>query len=78
MLYNFICPKCKERVSENVPSSEIKSLKVMCPKCDTEMRRDWKTIIKIGDGDKADEIHETSFIKERLKTRPSGKSRVFY
>lgn len=78
MLYNFICPKCGERSRVNVSASEIKGLNVKCSKCGSDMRRDWKTIIKVGDGDTADSIHETSFVKESLKTLPSGKSRVFY
>lgn len=78
MLYNFICPKCGEKTSVNVSASEIKDLIVKCPKCVSDMRRDWKTIIKIGDGDTADSIHETSFVKESLKKLPSGKPKVFY
>lgn len=78
MLYDFICPKCGEKLQVNVSSSEVKLLKPKCSNCGNDMRRNYKAIIQIGIGDSADEIHDTSYVKECLKTRPTGKSKVFY
>ena len=78
MIYSFICSKCGNKVQKNVPVSEIKNIIVKCDNCGTDMRRDWKASIRVGLGDSASEIHETSFVRESLKTRPTGKSKVFY
>lgn len=62
----------------DIRPEELSSFKPKCPECGNEMRRDWKAGITVGAGDRSDEIQSTSFAKERLKIRPSGKTQVFY
>ena len=78
MLYKFICPNCRDTVTLDIPSSEIKDRKVVCEKCSTQMRRDWKTSVFVNEGDKASNIEETSYLNSIMDTRPSGKTRSIY
>lgn len=62
----------------DIRPEKLSSFKPECPECGNDMRRDWKAGITVGAGDRSDEIQSTSFAKERLKIRPSGKTQVFY
>lgn len=78
MLYSYICKKCNNKMEVDIRPEELNNFKPVCSECGSGMRRDWKAGITIGAGDRSDEIQSTSFAKERLKIRPSGKTQVFY
>ena len=77
MLYRFICPKCKETITINIPADELSKTEKVCS-CGTVMRRDWRTSVFVNESDRSDNIQDTSFINERLNIRPSGKTRSIY
>lgn len=78
MQYNFICPNCKNREIVEVPFSVVNSLDLRCPRCNTIMRRDWKSSIIVSSECKSDGIEQASWLKERFHNRPSGKTQVLY
>lgn len=78
MLYSFICPNCKNKITKDLSVNDINSYEIKCDKCNSKMRRDWKASIQIGAGDRAEDIQSMSFTKERMKNRPSGKTQVYY
>lgn len=77
MLYRFICPDCKRTKTINVSADEISGTNVVCD-CGKNMRRDWKTSVFVAESDRSNNIQDTSFINERMKIRPSGKTRSIY
>lgn len=78
MQYNFICPNCKNKETIEIPFSALNNTEITCPKCNTAMRRDWKSSIVISNDCRADGIEQTSWLKERFHNRPSGKTQVLY
>ena len=78
MQYNFICPSCNTVEMVEIPYSELSNLNLKCPKCNTAMRRDWKSSIVVSCDCKAEDIEQMSWVKERFHNRPSGKSQVLY
>lgn len=78
MLYKFICPKCGAGKEVNISSNEIKNYVAVCDSCGENMRRDWKTSLHISDSDRAENVAETSWLKESMKKRFSGKSQIYY
>lgn len=78
MQYTFICPNCKNRETIEIPFSALSNVSLRCQKCDTPMRRDWKSSIFVSNDCKAENIEQTSWIKERFYNRPSGKTQVLY
>ena len=78
MRYNFICEKCGKTKEVEVPYTEKDKLTIICEDCNVPMRRNWKSAIFVSNDCKSDEIEETSWIKERMKVRPSGKTRAIY
>ena len=78
MRYNFICDKCKKTKEVEVPYTERDTVEVFCDDCKIPMRRNWKSAIFVSNECKSSEIEETSWLKERMKVRPSGKTRAIY
>lgn len=78
MLYRFICPKCKNRKEISIPSNELKDYSAICDSCGNKMRRDWKSSLQVSESDRSENIEETSWLKEGMKKRFSGKSQIYY
>ena len=78
MLYKFICSNCGYKKEINIPSDKIKGYIAVCDSCGENMRRDWKTSLTISDSDRAENVAETSWLKESMKKRFSGKSQIYY
>lgn len=78
MLYRFICPECKNKKEVNVPSNEIKSYLAVCDSCGGKMRRDWKASLQVSESDRSENVVETSWLKEGMKKRFSGKTQIYY
>ena len=78
MLYRFICPVCKKGKEVDIPAADIKGHVEICEDCGNPMRRDWRASLHISDSDKAENIAETSWLKEGMKKRFSGKSQIYY
>lgn len=78
MLYDFKCKKCGETKQIDISVNELKDLKVICNKCNNEMIRNWKAGITVATNDRSECIEETSWLKNRFKNRPSGKSQIIY
>lgn len=78
MLYKFICPECGDRKEVDIPSAEIKNYKALCDSCGAVMRRDWKASLYTSESDKAENVVETSWLKQGMKKRFSGKSKIYY
>lgn len=79
MQYNYICQNCSTKETiERSYSIENRSFVVKCPKCGNTMRRDWKSSIVVSSECKAENIDQTSWIKECFHNRPSGKTQVLY
>lgn len=78
MLYSYICRECGEHTTVDIPAADLAGHEEPCPRCGRRMGRSFRTAIRIGAGDGADDIQTTSFAKERLRVRPSGKRKVLY
>lgn len=78
MQYSFICPTCKSKKTLEVPFSALSNVDLKCPKCDTLMRRDWKSSIIVSSDCRSEGIEQNSWLKERFHNRPSGKTQVLY
>lgn len=78
MKYNFICSKCGKTKEVEIPYTDIKTTVVMCDECNTIMHQNWKASLYVSNEGKAENIEEASWIKERMKVRPSGKTQVIY
>lgn len=57
---------------------DISTLKVKCNKCGEDMRRVWSTSFVVPEHMKNENTQEMSYVKNILKTRPSGKNKVWY
>ena len=40
MLYDFVCDRCGNEITKNIPMSEIATTEVMCD-CGAKMRQKW-------------------------------------
>ena len=78
MIFKMVCPKCKSTKSVTASSADRNKLDVYCDDCGAKMRRDWTPSISVSEYDKASNISDMGWIKDRLKNRPSGKNQVFF
>ncbi len=78
MLYDYICPKCGSRKEIDAPYGERKVESPECESCGAEMRRNWGSFLYTQDSDRSDNISETSWLKQGMKKRFSGKTRIYY
>ena len=78
MRFKYICNKCKSTETIDVPSSEEDKNIPVCINCGIPMRRDWRGNIAVSDECKAENIEETSWLKERMKIRPSGRTKALW
>jgi len=78
MIYTYKCPECGKLKEENMTVDEMENAEVYCEECKVKMNRYWKAGIRVGEGNRSDDIQSTSFTKERLKIRPSGKTQIYY
>lgn len=78
MRFKYICSKCKATEIIDVPSSESEKNIPICNKCNIPMRRDWRGNISIAEECRAENIEETSWLKERMKILPSGRRKAVW
>lgn len=78
MRFKYICNKCKSTEIIDVPSSEADKNIPICINCNIPMRRDWKGGISVSEECKSDNIEETSWLKERMKILPSGRTKALW
>lgn len=77
MKYEFKCSNCNARKIVDIDISKISEAKVICD-CGSEMKRVWKASLIVPEYMKADQSQEMSYINDRMKIRPSGKTKVYY
>ena len=77
MKYEFKCKNCGKVKTIDIPMSEISNFNAICD-CGNKMIRNWKASLTVPDYMKATESQEISWVKDRLKNRPSGKRQVLY
>lgn len=78
MRFRYICSECKSFKTIDVPFSEMDKNIPLCENCNISMRRDWKGNISISEECKSDNIEETSWLKERMRILPSGRSKAVW
>lgn len=77
MKYQFKC-KCGNIKEVECSMQDISTLKVKCNKCGEDMKRVWSTSFVVPEHMKNENTQEMSYVKNILKTRPSGKNKVWY
>ena len=77
MLYDFICDKCGNESTKNIPMSEISTTEVTC-NCGARMRQKWSSALYVPEYMRAGEEQEMEWVKDRLKNSPSGKRKILY
>ena len=77
MKYQFKC-ECGNVKEVECPMQDISTLKVKCDKCGVDMKRMWNTSFVIPEYMKNENTQEMSYVTNILKTRPSGKNKVWY
>ena len=78
MRFRYICNNCKSTETIDVPSSEVDKNIPICMLCGVLMRRDWRSNISVSEECKSDNIEETSWLKERMRILPSGRSKAVW
>lgn len=78
MRFKYICNKCKDTKTIDVPFSKAEDTIPICNKCNIPMRRDWRGNISVSDDCKSENIEETSWLKERMKILPSGRRKAIW
>ena len=77
MKYNFKCKKCNKVKTIDISMSEISNAEVTCD-CGNKMIRIWSAALVVPDYMKANQTQEMSWVNDKLNTRPSGKTKVYY
>ena len=77
MLYDFVCDRCGNEITKNIPMSEISTTEVTCD-CGAKIHQKRSTTLHIQEYMRAGEEQELEWVKDRLKNRPSGKRKVLY
>lgn len=77
MLYDFVCDRCGNEDTKNIPMSEISSTEVFCS-CGAKMHQKWSSALRIPEYMRAGEEQELEWVKDRLKNSPSGKRKILY
>nr|DAE47613.1 MAG TPA: Rubredoxin loop, ELECTRON TRANSPORT [Bacteriophage sp.] len=77
MKYKYKCDCGNEKIIE-CSIKEIENREEICEKCGCKMKRDWKASLIIPEHMKTSNSQEMSYVKNILKTRPSGKNKVYY
>ena len=78
MIFKMICPSCRSTKTITASSKDRNNLEIYCDNCNTKMRRDWSSSISVSEYDKASNIDDMGWVKDRLKNRPSGRNQVFF
>lgn len=78
MRYRFNCKNCNRSTDIVASYEDIKNSSIVCSKCGSPMQRDWKAGMYTRDNDRAENLEETSWLRERMNYSPTGKSKVLY
>lgn len=77
MKYTFKC-NCGNIEEIDRPMKDISSLKLICSKCNSPMKRVWSTSFSIPESMKNENSQDVAYVNNLMKNMPTGRRKAIY